>query len=565
MALCINTSQEVLDGLRRLGISTPDYIKHLGIQLGKTIQDTTAETLRQVQTKALRRRILATTPPTDLLHRSLLVNVAYVPIYNHIFMALPIQIDQCLQVDKDIRSFLWTRQDKGETKQKRRLIAKDRISAPHTVGGLQISETATTMAGFRLNLLQKIYKRIQHPSRFPPSSLPTLMNSTLNYCKRPSLQQHVQYLGPKEWQKTSSVLKNHNLLLSQCFEAGSQIIKHMEIDQDNWQHASIVGHSMESIFPFTAEEKWELEYRNIRVIGQLFQEGENGDITREADPALLHQLPDNLSTKLKNMVVKANRTRLPVAGHRVMPITIMEFLLIQDVNMSSKYRQLTRLKQGQIIQKAPAYNTRLRDNVYVPEESTFLNAYKVVDCSYLSTKTREAAFQILNRTIWTNNKAFKSGLAEAAQCERCTAVETMEHLLYGCPHYSMKIWNKIGTLFTALIMRRKNTEVARINLTPREIIFNAEHPSIKLFVKDQADRKVFNMLIQEVKRDIIYRRMNITEQQKGREEHNLRILAHLQITIKKMSSYLSYCGPMENKSCLQLTEQMMEILMDAVE
>jgi hypothetical protein len=565
MALCINTSQEVIDGLQELGISTPNYIKHLGIQLGKTIQDTNDETLRQVQTKALRRKILATTPPTDLLHRSLLVNVAYVPIYNHIFMALPIQPNQCLQVDKDIRSFLWTRQDKGQTKQKRRLIAKERISAPHTVGGLQISETAKTMEGFRLNLLQRIYKRIQYSTRFPPSLLPTVMNSTLSQIKRPSLQQHVQYLGPKEWEKTSLLLKSHNLLFSQCFEAGSQMIKHMETEQESWQHSPIIGHSMENIFPFTAAEKWELEYRNIRVIGQLFQEGDNGDITREVDTEMLHQLPANLRIKLNTLVSRINIKRLPVSGHRVMPITIMEFLLKQEVNMSSKYRQITRLKHGQIIQKAPAYNTRLRDNVYVPEESTFVNAYRVVDCSYLSTKTREVAFQILNRTIWTNNKAFKSGLAEAAQCERCPAVETMEHLLYGCPHYSMKVWEEVGRLFTTTIMKRKNTEVARINLTPREIVFNAEHPSIKLFVKDKDDRKVCNMLIQEVKRDIIYRRMNIIEQQKGREENNLRILAHIQTTLKKMFSYLTYCGPLENKSCLQMTEQMLETLVAAVE
>jgi hypothetical protein len=339
----------------------------------------------------------------------------------------------------------------------------------------------------------------------------------------------------------------------------------METEQESWQHSPIVGHSMENIFPFTAAEKWELEYRNIRVVGQLFQEGDNGDITREVDIALLSQLPANLRMKLNTLVSRVNKKRLPVSGHRVMPITIMESLLKQDVNMSSKYRQITRLKHGQIIQKAPAYNTRLRDNVYVPDEPTFVNAYRLVDCSYLSTKTREVAFQILNRTIWTNNKAFKSGLAESAQCERCTTVETMEHILYGCPHYSVKVWEEVGKLFTTTVMRRKNTEVARIHLTPREIVFNAEHPSIKLFLKDKDDRKVCNMLIQEVKRDIIYRRMNITEQQKGREEHNLRILAHIQTTLKKMASYLSYCGPLENKSCLELTEQMMEILMAAVE
>jgi hypothetical protein len=88
-ALCINTTPAVIAGLRDLGIETPEHIKHLGLHLGKNIQDTVTETMRQIDPKALKRRIFATTPPTDLLHRALLLNTAYIPMYNNIFMALP--------------------------------------------------------------------------------------------------------------------------------------------------------------------------------------------------------------------------------------------------------------------------------------------------------------------------------------------------------------------------------------------------------------------------------------------------------------------------------------------
>ena len=121
-----------------------------------------------------------------------------------------------------------------------------------------------------------------------------------------------------------------------------------------------------------------------------------------------------------------------------MPITALQFLIMQDTNMSVKYRKMSKELQRKSIQKAPAYNTRLRDDVYVPDETTYVEAYKIVDCSYLPTKTRETAFQILNRTIWTKNKANKSGMAADPHCERCSEVETMEHLIYGCPHYSEK-------------------------------------------------------------------------------------------------------------------------------
>jgi hypothetical protein len=104
-SLCINTPQEVIAGLQDLGIETPEYIKHLGLFLGKNIQDPVAETMRQIDPKALKRRILATTPPTDLLHPALLLNTAYIPIYNHVFMALPTLKSQGNALQKEDSTF----------------------------------------------------------------------------------------------------------------------------------------------------------------------------------------------------------------------------------------------------------------------------------------------------------------------------------------------------------------------------------------------------------------------------------------------------------------------------
>jgi hypothetical protein len=56
-----------------------------------------------------------------------------------------------------------------------------------------------------------------------------------------------------------------------------------------------------------------------------------------------------------------------------------------------------------------------------------------------------------------------------------------------------------------------------------EIIFNALHPSIELHVKGPSLRGTIEHVIQETKRDIIYRRMN----QNQREVNTTRIRAHL--------------------------------------
>ena len=71
-ALCINTPEEVKRELRTQGIQTPDVLQHLGIQLSTTIGNTIQATMEHTDPKLVKRRILATTPPTDLLHRALL-------------------------------------------------------------------------------------------------------------------------------------------------------------------------------------------------------------------------------------------------------------------------------------------------------------------------------------------------------------------------------------------------------------------------------------------------------------------------------------------------------------
>jgi hypothetical protein len=64
------------------------------------------------------------------------------------------------------------------------------------------------------------------------------------------------------------------------------------------------------------------------------------------------------------------------------------------------------------------------------------------------SKTRETAFQGLNRTVWTNNKVYKSRIRADPNCERCSEVETTEHLLCKCMHYSQLIWIHLGEVIT---------------------------------------------------------------------------------------------------------------------
>ncbi len=56
---------------------------------------------------------------------------------------------------------------------------------------------------------------------------------------------------------------------------------------------------------------------------------------------------------------------------------------------------------------APAYHTKRQDGVFYLTMETFNYAYNIIEMGSLPFKTKETAFQILNPTIWTNNKAYK--------------------------------------------------------------------------------------------------------------------------------------------------------------
>jgi hypothetical protein len=71
-ALCINTSRDIQEGLEQVGLALTNSAKHLGIHLAPTIEATVEATMAAIDPKAIERRILATTPPTDMLHRALL-------------------------------------------------------------------------------------------------------------------------------------------------------------------------------------------------------------------------------------------------------------------------------------------------------------------------------------------------------------------------------------------------------------------------------------------------------------------------------------------------------------
>ena len=564
-ALCINTPPEIIQGIQLLGIETPDHVKHLGIHLGKTINSTIEQTMKEIQPKAIKRRILATTPPTDLFHRSTLINMAFTPIYNHVFMAIPIDTNHSDQLIKEISLFLWTRQKEGEQIMKRRLVSKQRISAELSMGGLQISHPRDIIVGLQQNLIQRI---LEKGTRQIPSLLPQILNNILASNGRPTIEEHVDHLGPMQWRLSSTSIAAHNVMFSQALSSIATLLEYMEMTGPSWHCAAIYGHTLlgSHLLAITTPEAKILHDLSIKTLSQLLQQTISGGLEMSLKETVLQSLVGKpwLVFKLKALINKIKKQPLSLINKNCVEVTTCSLLIYNERHLSQQHKKNCTDQLSRDIKMAPAYQTRIRDEVYRPDSATFCDAYRVLQLPSLPSKTKEIAFQILNRTIWTNNKAFKSKMTNSPSCDRCDETETMEHLFYGCEHYSIPLWKEVSALLTCTITTIAGHEIAQIHLTPREIIFNAPHPAILLHVRDQHARLILLLLIQEIKRSIYYRRMNITDNTK-QNTPIIRIQAHLMNVITKLQSYLSYLGASKNTEPALLLATMYNKLQERIE
>jgi exonuclease III len=565
-ALCINTPQDITDKLHELNIETPEHIKHLGIYLGKTLTSTIEETMTQISPKTIKRRILATTPPTDILHRATLIKTALLPIYNHVFMAIPVNSNHCETLFKEIIKFLWTKQKDGQTLQKRIRVSKHRVSASLQMGGLDIPHPEDLVKGFQLNIIQRILLK---DDRNIPSLLPDLLQGLLARVGRPSLDQHITQLGPEQWKLTSRKLETENTILSQAFQAMADLLQWHETSIESWHCAAIVGHSLiprQSLFAINLNEAQLLNDNDIFTISQLYIDTDTGTLSRTINHELISRLSTNhpwMRIKLQTLAAEINKKKHPIQDKFSLSRTSGSLLVKGDKHLSQINKKINSKKQTEKIITAPSYQTRIRDHVYRPDIDTFHQAYKILDLPWIPSKTKEIAFDILNRTIWTNNKAYKSALAPTPDCDRCDEIETMEHLLHGCDNYSVPLWAEFSQTITSGIQHLHGQPIARIQLTPREIIFNAQHPTIALHVKCPHIKNIISLIIQEIKRSIIHKRMNLNN-----NPHNptplVRIQAHLLNVLKKVHSYLTYQNTKNLKESIIFSERLITLLLERI-
>ncbi len=102
-------------------------------------------------------------------------------------------------------------------------------------------------------------------------------------------------------------------------------------------------------------------------------------------------------------------------------------------------------------------------------------------------------------------------------------------------------------MLTQTITQFTNEYTARIELTPKEIMYNKPHPAILLRVSDKLVRYSILVVIQEIKRNIIFCRTQITELLR-QEVPRIRMQAHLLSVTRKLIPLLEYQGIVQNNA-----------------
>jgi hypothetical protein len=100
--------------------------------------------------------------------------------------------------------------------------------------------------------------------------------------------------------------------------------------------------------------------------------------------------------------------------------------------------------------------------------------------------------------------------------------------------------------------------VPRVDLGQINIIYNIPHPSLLLYISDKETRNAILLLVQEIKRDIIYRRMNLL-QSAQQVTHPQRLIAYLDSSIRRLHSYLQNIGTVKYCKPIQALQRLREI------
>ncbi len=542
--LGINTNPELLREIEEVtGIPLVEGMRYLGLEIRSTYAESKTASFDAINEGIRAKYNRINSSLVDLFHRRQLIQTVIVPSYNHAFMAFGL----CPRVEEDlddkIINLLWTRKKDGRVTQGRRLVAKNRVSASFEMGGLKMSFTAEIVCGLLLNILSKLSQESSSPAE-KQTFMYKYFQKILEGIHAPSWAELLQCGGQGVWQRLYNRLIGRSPFLAQLCRAMAKMHKLNDINKDSWTCAPIAGHSLANpIFLINTAESITLAHFGLHYVEQLFPINDlTGRLIMDQDANLGNRLGlanVALLNKCKNLRMEIFRSRLPANIGRSVGFAKVYL----GMKWSRVYRRLHREEGDKKFPGPPSYFTRRRDGIPVPSLHLFMKGYTNIMTWKISSKTKETAFLILNRQIWTNQKESwaNRGAGEAIvqdSCGLCGERENTQHLLFECDTYSAPLWNLLKEILNLLIDEGEDNH-PHITLHAYNIMFNLQIAGALRGWGDQV-----NILIQEIKRNIIFRRYKrcIGNVNAYVDYDRPRLAAHLMIVVRKLISLRQYQG-----------------------
>ena len=101
--------------------------------------------------------------------------------------------------------------------------------------------------------------------------------------------------------------------------------------------------------------------------------------------------------------------------------TLLNFFLSKQRNISQIFMKLMQNTADKTIGTPQSRLTRIRDHINIPDVDTYMKAYDLRKISLIPSKTKEIAFQILNRTLCALTRASECSFSRNCPISPCAS------------------------------------------------------------------------------------------------------------------------------------------------
>ena len=556
--LCINTSEEMKHQIvESIGIRMVTEMTYLGLELKEEYEMSKKASYEKCRIRVMKKAEKIQSRYYDIFHRRMLINQGINPIANHVCMVFGPSKEYSEFLDSVRAKILWDRKIEGEIKKGRRLIARGRIEASQDRGGLEMASANAMYTGLGCNLVSRMAAGEDKNEIFYVEMIEKILESMAI----PKISELKKFAGSLIWEEIGMRMRNMYPAYSWGFESIAKMLQASEKTKQGWKTACIAGHSLgKGLYRINRNEGYTLMHYGITHVSQLFKEQEHtGKIDIDSDI----EYPMDLTQRHAFLVVKCKYLRQAVSkiDYRNDYGSAQNiFQVLEQKKLSTFYRKLILDEISGNIPGPPSYYTRQRDGIMVPDIQTYMQGYRNINNACISSKTKEIAFLIMNRQIWTNEKQEKTSINRGEidaeiRCGLCNNTESTQHILFSCTRYSVEYWEIFSEIVSKWIKKEK-AEHPTFYIHLYNIMYNTEIKSIP-----DKYRKITAQIIQESKRDMLYRRYKRCENPKlnNIRYNRVKTLAHIMLTVKKIFHFYEYT----NKNT-ELIDNLLETLKDEV-